>query len=239
MERGYGRVDPDNRASVQVCRTAIAFSPDRKHLVGIAGSSVLIFDLDKDGSNFRELENDRAIDFFSLSRDGQRILLKLVNVRETRSGSRMERPQAPAVDNFVRVKDMQTGQLITDLAGHGGAIVSAEFSPNGRFVMTSSKDRSVRIWRMLSTSTGERAAPPMGFGGQAKIDNENTQALIERAKATVPRCLNRDERVAAFLDPAPPEWCIDLHKPPYDTEPWVSWLADRRAGKSTPIPPEL
>jgi hypothetical protein len=50
------------------------------------------------------------------------------------------------------------------------------------------------------------------------------QALIDRVKAEVPRCLTAEQRERLFLMPEPPPWCVDMHKWPYDrttvAKPW-------------------
>ena len=42
-----------------------------------------------------------------------------------------------------------------------------------------------------------------------------TQALVEAAKAFVPRCLTLRQRTSLGLPPAPPAWCLALKKWPY------------------------
>src|SRR5262249_58641047 len=102
------------------------------------------------------------------------------------------------------------------LRGHEGELNDAEFSPDGRRVVTASYDRTARIYRTFLSI------------------NE----LIEEAKQAVPRCLTRERREEAFLAPEPPEWCITLGKSPYHTEEWPRWLADRKAGEEVAMPAE-
>jgi hypothetical protein len=64
----------------------------------------------------------------------------------------------------------------------------------------------------------------------------DTQALVSRAKADVPRCLTQDQRKSFLLPPEPPAWCIEAEKWPYTTPIWRRWLADVRAGKNPPLP---
>jgi hypothetical protein len=63
-----------------------------------------------------------------------------------------------------------------------------------------------------------------------------TSDLVGNAQKAVPRCLTRAQREAAFLDPEPPVWCIEMEKWPYHTPAWKQWLADIRAGKKPPMP---
>jgi WD40 repeat protein len=117
-------------------------------------------------------------------------------------------------DHTARIWDAETGQTLTLLRGHAGIVWSAAFSPDGRHVLTASSDQTARIWRLFPT----------------------TQDLVDEAKRIVPRCLTRRQREQYFLDRAPPAWCIELEKSPYNTGPWKSWLAQRKAGQNPPLP---
>jgi WD40 repeat protein len=88
-------------------------------------------------------------------------------------------------DKTARVWDAETGKTTAVLAGHAGPVWSAAFSPDGQQVVTASDDTTARIWRVFSTP----------------------QALVDHAKAVVPRCLTPTQRERAFLDPKPPAWC--------------------------------
>ena len=63
-----------------------------------------------------------------------------------------------------------------------------------------------------------------------------TDALLDHARRIIPRCLTREQRAAAFLDPEPPEWCIEMGKWPYQTDAWKIWLRHRRAKAKPPLP---
>jgi hypothetical protein len=62
----------------------------------------------------------------------------------------------------------------------------AAFSADGERLVTASEDRTARIWPVFPT----------------------TQALVDYARNMVPRCLTRDQRQQAFLEPEPAAWCI-------------------------------
>jgi hypothetical protein len=93
-------------------------------------------------------------------------------------------------------------------------VSSAAFSPDGSRVVTASADKTARVWRIFFI----------------------TQNLVDNAKDAVPRCLTRERRERAFLDPEPPSWCIEKEKWPYHTAEWKQWLADRAAGRNPPLP---
>jgi hypothetical protein len=90
----------------------------------------------------------------------------------------------------------------------------AAFSRDGRRIVTASADNTARLWEIFP----------------------NTQELVSHTKMAIPRCLTPAQRMAFFLPPEPPLWCIELEKWPYHTDAWKQWLTDTRAGKNPPLP---
>jgi len=78
----------------------------------------------------------------------------------------------------ARIWDSATGAEIALLNGHRFAVSSAAFSPDGQRIVTASDDHTVRIWPAFST----------------------TQALIDYARAVMPRQLTDEQRKQYFLD---------------------------------------
>jgi hypothetical protein len=90
---------------------------------------------------------------------------------------------------------------------------SQRVSPDGQRVLTSD-GITARIWRVFLT----------------------TQALIDDAKDKVPRCLTREQRTRAFLDPELLRWCIEMQKWPYSGPDWKEWLRYKRENATPPLP---
>lgn len=111
--------------------------------------------------------------------------------------SQGDRIVTASLDETVRVWDAKARETIAVLKGHAGPVWSAVFSPDGERILTASDDTTARIWRVFPT----------------------TQALVDRSKLAVPRCLTPEQRESAFLDRQPPAWCIEQKK-------WPSQAAD-------------
>jgi len=94
-------------------------------------------------------------------------------------------------------------------------VTSAAFSPDGKRIVTTSRDNTARLLR--------------SFPG--------TEEIVAVAKAASPRCLTTKQRHQFFLPAEPPTWCIEQEKWPYDTLTWKQWLSDTLAGKRPPLPP--
>jgi WD40 repeat protein len=94
--------------------------------------------------------------------------------------SQGDRIVTASLDETVRVWDAEARKTIAVLKGH-----SAVFSPDGERILTASDDDTARVWRIFPTA----------------------QALVDRSKTSVPRCLTPEQRASAFLDRQPPAWC--------------------------------
>ncbi len=79
------------------------------------------------------------------------------------------------------------------LKGHRNVVWSVAVTPDGARIVTGSEDETARIWDFFWT----------------------TQALVNHAKAIVPRCLTPIQREQFYLAPEPPRWCLTMKKWPY------------------------
>jgi len=93
----------------------------------------------------------------------------------------------------ARLWEGQTGAPLAGLFAHESRVLWAVFSPDGNRLLTASDDGTARLWRIFPT----------------------TQALVDEAKESVPRCLTREQRQQFYLSPEVPEWCYAMNKWPY------------------------
>ena len=74
-------------------------------------------------------------------------------------GGRLVTAGGSDADPVARIWDVRSGRLLETLVGHRVRLTSASFSPDGRYVVTTSFDHDARVWdarngRLLSTLTG-------------------------------------------------------------------------------------
>jgi WD40 repeat protein len=119
---------------------------------------------------------------------------------------------SPSFDGTARIWDASTSKEITYPLRSESAVSNASFSPDGKRVVIT--DGAARLWEI----------------------SFDTEDLISRAKAILPRCLTPAQRSAFFLRPEPPAWCIEMEKWPYDTPEWKQWLHETQAGKNPQMP---
>jgi WD40 repeat protein len=119
-----------------------------------------------------------------------------------------------SADKTVLLWNAETGISLGVLLGHTDVVNKAKFSPDGRRIITASADRTAHLWKVFV----------------------NFQDLVAQAKTSVPRCLTKQQRVDSFLDPAPPAWCVEMEKWPYQTQDWKDWLKFKRANVNPPLP---
>jgi hypothetical protein len=113
----------------------------------------------------------------------------------------------------ISIYDLAEGKRVALLKASAD-VQSLRLSPDGTHLVSASRDQTAHVWPVLRT----------------------TQSLVDHAKQTIPRCLVREERERAFLDPVPPAWCIEMAKWPYHTQDWKDWLKFKRANLDPPLP---
>src|SRR5262249_45960316 len=110
---------------------------------------------------------------------------------------------------------------VSSVKGHTDAVSGVAVMPGGARIVTGSGDAPAGLWGL-----GPFPAPPAQYQFSPP---ETRQALVDHAKAVVPRCLTIEQRKTFVLVPSPPDWCIDMSKYPYDAKRWKAWKAGKTA----------
>ena len=56
-------------------------------------------------------------------------------------------------DGAIEILDRESGQVLTTLQGHDGAVHSLSFSPDGSMLVSGSQDRTMRLWDLKTRTT--------------------------------------------------------------------------------------
>jgi tetratricopeptide (TPR) repeat protein len=102
------------------------------------------------------------------------------------------------------VWDAQTGQALTEPLKHGSSVYSAQFSPDGKWVVTASADSTARVW---DAQTGQPLTEPLkhaGWVNSARFSPDGKRLVTASSDGT-----------ARLWDVAPPpvgypDWLLQL-----------------------------
>jgi WD40 repeat protein len=150
--------------------------------------------------------------------------------------------RGPGEDPTARLWDGETGALVAVLRGHTDWVSDAQFSVDGKQIITISNDGTARVWDGV-TGTPLLVLKGHSFWVQDAVyspdrrwlatggvedESQTTEALlwptfpttqeaVDFAKLKVPRCLTPEQRLRFFLPPQVPSWCVEKRKWPYRT----------------------
>ncbi|HBB96021.1 MAG TPA: hypothetical protein DC054_11585 [Blastocatellia bacterium] len=120
-----------------------AFSPDSKYIGGSSGNVVKIWDA-LTFNKKEEFEADDSVYQITFSRDG--------------------RVAAASSNKTAEVWEIGTHKPVTTFTGHSAAVISVNFAPDGKTLVTGSADMTAKLW-----DVGERKDPPELQGHSANI----------------------------------------------------------------------
>jgi WD40 repeat protein len=136
-----------------------------------------------------------------------------VTMGDAAFGPRSEHIVTVCYDQTVRVHHIDTRQEVAIFPGEPRRVNTHDTGTDGRWIISASfKDRLV-FWPVFPT----------------------VQGLVDYAKDILPQCLDESERKRFFLNPEPPEWCIDMGKWPYHLPESKARLEARDSPEKTPF----
>jgi pentatricopeptide repeat protein len=112
------------------------FSPDGKHIVTVSGTTTRVWDAQTGQALTEPLEHGGWVVSAQFSPDGKRIVTAFFGPSSTVPGS---------MDGTVEVRDAQTGMPLTEPIKLDDQVVSAQFSPDGKRIVTAS-GTTARVW---------------------------------------------------------------------------------------------
>jgi WD40 repeat protein len=108
------------------------------------------------GKSIAELKGHTAlVRSAQFSPDGQRVV----------TSSYDHTASFPNYESTARVWEAATGKIIAELKGHTAQVRSAQFSPDGQWIVTASDDRTARVWE---AATGKTIAELKGHTAQVR-----------------------------------------------------------------------
>jgi WD40 repeat protein len=120
---------------------AVAFSQNDRHaLTGSSGGTAALWDLSTRPPRAKVLPHAGFVETVAFSRDGDTAI-----TADMKSGS-------------IRLWKTTTGRLVRTLKGHVAGIQSLAVSPDGKYLISGSWDRTARLWKL---ATGEPVGIPL------------------------------------------------------------------------------
>ena len=235
-----------------------SFSRDAKRLVTCGGDSeahkgeIRVWDLTQAKPTAKTLQRTVVISWAYLTPDGEHVVATggrrtavLLSVSANKADSsglsvvRLDPEGAVGPDPTrvlkldgpsAQVFDVTTDKPVAPPLLHGGEIVLAVFSPDGRFVATAARDRTARVW---DAASGQPLTPPLRHGrlvhratfsadgrrllttsedGIVRVWDLASRELVQPLAALVasgPTALSTDRRLTALTDKEGAVWVRD------------------------------
>jgi WD40 repeat protein len=118
---------------------SVAFSPDGRHVLsGGYDSTVRLWDVETGKEVRRFVGHTALIDRVAFSPDGRRAV----------SCGGDFRGNDVTKDLTIRLWDVATGKELHCYEGHSEHIIGLAYSPDGRFLISGSFDKTLRLWQL-------------------------------------------------------------------------------------------
>jgi WD40 repeat protein/serine/threonine protein kinase/tetratricopeptide (TPR) repeat protein len=201
------------------------FSPDGKRILTVSGTTARVWDAQSGQPLTEPLQHNMAVNSAQFSPDGKRIVTATLGggarVWDARSGQQLMEP-------LMHGRSARPGEF--SRGTNGGTVVavrwsvnSAQFSPDGKRILTAADDGTARVWDVAPSQENHPAWLPQlaeAISGQTL----NKQGLLEPTRLDCADIINRLRQ--------------ELNREP-DKDDWVVWgrwfLADPSSRTISPF----
>jgi WD40 repeat protein len=134
---------------------SVAISPEGDQVLsGGSDNTVLLWDIER-GKKVRQFnKHDASIRFVAFSADGEFILTGSKNSKERPNPNASRQDEVPKEikegAGIGKLWERSSGKEVQCFVGHEDNVTSAAFSSDGKFVLTGSWDKTVRIWEVAT-----------------------------------------------------------------------------------------
>jgi WD40 repeat protein len=164
----------------------VGLSPDGRFAVSDGpNGAIRLWNLEADDGERNLTGPAEIVTNFAFTADGSRLLAGSkdgsVRLWNTKTGEELHRirqenaqqvavsPDGPLIavadskDNAIKIWNMRTGEEVRRFTGHTGAVTSVAFSPDGRLVLSGSRDGTMRLWDVTREGEGRVFRRPLGW----------------------------------------------------------------------------
>ncbi len=151
------------RAAAKPARCALAASPDGRFLAAAHGRHLVVFEA---GKPHVLLSKARTVRALAWSRDwlasgAEDGTIALHSIRDLASAREAPVDELAALaEEVARDEDpAPASRGLVSLRAHGGVVASLAFTPDGRWLVSGSHDKTVRLWEVRSLERTAHASP--------------------------------------------------------------------------------
>lgn len=180
---GFGTVNLFDTASARLVRSfeghdasvnSVAYSPDAKQILSSDDSKAILWDI-ATGNQVLVFPFTSAVLTTAFAPDGRTLLLG--------GGDFLQGGE----NGFLELRDRSTGKLLYILRGHSKAVLSANFSLDGRQLVSGGDDETLRVWDVATGKAIQTIESKLGAVLSVALSPNGTQVLSGHAATVGPK----------------------------------------------------